>query len=269
MKKLIGLMIDCLAMAIPFSIIKPLLPRRLVFYGHLISDELNPVISSLYRYPARKDITRVVTLMKRCGYRFCSYNDYLRPERHDRRVLMTFDDGLKEIRTSVYPLLKSLDVPFMIFIMSAPFAKQSLPFSTCGTVSSAIFLTRDEVADLKKKGVAVGFHTRGHKKLSAKSGHRSAHEEIEVPAKHKSLLTKPYAFAYPFAAPEPYDEIDALAREKGFDIIFDTKGLRQADGAHIFRVSMDVRPGLPKVNPLIFNLKREVLVALLKGRRYR
>jgi peptidoglycan/xylan/chitin deacetylase (PgdA/CDA1 family) len=99
-------------------------PVKSVFpYHHIISDEEVPHISNLYPYKNTKEFKRDIDfLLKNFEpihpidlINFIDQHNRL-PE---RKFLLTFDDGFKEIYEVVAPILKSKGVPAIFFINPA------------------------------------------------------------------------------------------------------------------------------------------------------
>ncbi len=72
----------------------------------------------------------------------------------DKRVAITFDDGYRSVFTEAYPLLKSRQWPFTVFVNTAPIDKQS-----------TIHVSWDQLREMAAHGATIGNHTRNHNHL--------------------------------------------------------------------------------------------------------
>ena len=243
----------------PLRMWKSLLPDRIAFYGHVISDRNLPQ-GARYRYPGFRELEEFLANLRDLGYAFVSYPEFLAGG-GGRKALLSFDDGFAEIRSELHPYLKSRGIPYMVFILGQPCAEPGFvmePFHSLPLATKPAHLGRADIEALAADGVAIGYHTRTHFRVAQGTpvDDPRLRSELIPDAEVDSLLTRPKAFAYPFMAPRDFAPYDALLAEAGFKAFFDTKGMRDADGAHVFRVPMDLGVGQRGGNCLLANLKR-------------
>ncbi|MEQ1887033.1 MAG: polysaccharide deacetylase family protein, partial [Bryobacteraceae bacterium] len=102
------------------------------------------------------------------------------------RAALTFDDGLLNHYTAVYPLLRELDARATFFVPS-------------GLIGTPGQMTRAMIRELSAGGMSIGSHTVTHPALPALSL-REAHAELyESKAALEDLTGKPCAdLAYPY-----------------------------------------------------------------------
>ncbi len=267
LKLIAGKAVSFLVSIIPVRFAIRLLPRKICFFGHIISDDDLPA-GKRFRYPSFRELDEFIDLMRASGYDFVSYRDYLK--RDDRKkILLTFDDGLKEIYTRLHPYMMKKRIPYMIFVLTASFRDPAFITEEYKAISSrgtGNYLSREEAERLRSDGVDIGFHTDTHFRISdrAKASDEDFIEEIKIEDKYADIFTQPLAFAYPFAAPKKYKEFDAVLNRSGFVNIFDTRWWLNDDENHFSRWPMDIKnEKIECDNCMIFHIKKSVIRKLL------
>lgn len=153
----------------------------------------------------KKQITGLLDL----GYQFISYEDLVAYNNGEKKlknkvVLLTFDDGLAENYTTLFPIIKELNVPITINLIDAK-------------VGNNGYMNWDQIKEMYASGL-VSFHTHGKFHLKASevdtktcvenvlSAHKNIEENLD-----KTILK---VFTYPYGV---YDEekISTL-EEEGF-----------------------------------------------------
>ncbi len=91
-------------------------PKLMGCYYHLVADEKLPHVQNLIKY---KNVAQfeedMIFLSKK--FRFISYDDFLCGNyKKQKSLILTFDDGYKELFTMVYPILKKYNIPAIFFI---------------------------------------------------------------------------------------------------------------------------------------------------------
>lgn len=81
---------------------------------HLVNDVVQEHIKYLYGYKNTDRFKEDIDILLR-NYKSCSTDELLSCSRYDGFVL-TFDDGLSEIYTTVYPILRKKGVSAIFFI---------------------------------------------------------------------------------------------------------------------------------------------------------
>ena len=245
---------------IPFFLLQSVLPKRIIFYGHVISDNKHPAINR-YRYPTWNEFFKFINQMTLLGYVFVSFDEYLKDD-DNKKILLTFDDGFKEI-LDMHKKLKEKKIPYMIFFNQQD-AHEDI--QKLLDTEDNIFLSDNDLLKLKNENVFIGYH--GNKHLN----HISKIISIEIIEDNFSInkenfhyLSKPYSFAYPFGAPLNYKQINQyLNKNFGFTYFFDTKAKFGKDDNHFFRVSLDTSNQNISNSYIIDNIKFSVLKLILK-----
>lgn len=152
---------------------------------HSVSETVvDPVCPNNTLHPA--ELERLIADLLRSGYTFQTAIDAIRnPEK--RSVVLTFDDGLIDNYTVLFPILKKFNVPATLFITNR------------GDADPDNFLTRDHIREMSASGlIEFGGHTANHAVLNSVPP-EAAHREIQENFTWLSeqLDISPACFAYP------------------------------------------------------------------------
>jgi peptidoglycan/xylan/chitin deacetylase (PgdA/CDA1 family) len=135
-------------------------------------------------------------------------------------VLITFDDGYRDVLWHAAPVLHRLQMPAIEFVITDRIS---------GTDPS--FLTWPQLTRLEKLGVAIGSHTVTHPDLTSLS---SAQAWTELSASRRTIeqhLGHPVQwFAYPAGAEDA--RIVALVRQAGYVLAATTQPGTSEDASH-------------------------------------
>jgi peptidoglycan/xylan/chitin deacetylase (PgdA/CDA1 family) len=156
-------------------------------------------------------------------YRVVSLRDYLEAKRErrplpDYSVVLTFDDGYRNILTVAAPCLSERGLPASIFLITDRVReKPSLDLDLAWAPGDdEAYLTWDEVGELERsQALEFGSHTRSHPKLSLLSKREMELELVESRAAitdHSGSGS--VAFAYPYG--DYSDSVVAEARAAGY-----------------------------------------------------
>ena len=103
----------------------------------------------------------------------------------DRPVVLTFDDGYRDLYTAAYPVLRSHHFKAVAYIVS-------------GFVGSSVNVTSDQVLEMDANGIEIGAHTVSHADLTRQSGANLQHEVFDSKASLEALIGHPVLdFCYP------------------------------------------------------------------------
>lgn len=112
----------------------------------------------------------------------------------ERSIVITFDDGYKNIYEQAWPLLKEYDYPFTIFISTDSIDQRY-----------ANMLTWDQLREMKTQGVTIANHSSDHGHLATLMPTQEYLEEVRVNIAHaqsriqEELNIEPLKwFAYPY-----------------------------------------------------------------------
>jgi len=139
-----------------------------------------------------EDFRNQLQLLQREGWKFLSLAGYLqqltdRPLR-SRIVTVTFDDGWRDNWDFAVPILRELQIPATIFVVSG---------AMCG-VPDERRMTADQLSNLAASQIEVGAHTRTHPNLTTLSAQQLEQELAGSRRDLESVINRPVrTLAYP------------------------------------------------------------------------
>lgn len=213
--------------------------RHLAVLGyHSISDPSNAAQfrNEIYKHLSvpRAMFEKQMEYLRERGYEFFRFSDLLevrknkRPLPH-RAALIYFDDGYKDNYHNAYPILKRLNIPATVFVVTDCIdQKQILWDADVDPATAHIFLTWN---DLKAMGDVfdVGSHTVTHRKLTSLAKDE-VREEFEQSRKRIYEMTGKKTIALSYPKSRWNNEIRCMAEDVGFDFILaHGRGFRHSD----------------------------------------
>ncbi len=103
----------------------------------------------------------------------------------DRPVVLTFDDGYRDLYTTAYPILRAHHFKAVAYVVS-------------GFVNSPVNVTADQVLEMDANGIQIGAHTVSHADLTKLSGANLWHEVFDSKIALEALVGHPVLdFCYP------------------------------------------------------------------------
>jgi peptidoglycan/xylan/chitin deacetylase (PgdA/CDA1 family) len=128
-----------------------------------------------------------------------------------RPVLITFDDGYRDVLYHAEPVLRPLHMPATAFVISDRVSSRD-----------PSFLTWRELRDLERDGFAIGSHTVHHLNLTTL---RSAQARLELTQFRKTLEEHLGAPIYLFSCPAGAEDrtVVRLVRQAGYLLAFTTQ----------------------------------------------
>lgn len=82
---------------------------------HILSNENIPYIQPILSYKTPDEFREDIRFFSQY-FTIISYDEYLNQSRQPNQLLITFDDGYKELYTEVFPLLEKLKIPAIFFL---------------------------------------------------------------------------------------------------------------------------------------------------------
>lgn len=100
-----------------YNFLRPLYHKRVTgLLYHVVSYDDLPHVKHLFRYKNPKEFEEDLVELSRL-YEFISYDHLINKNSFSRNsIILTFDDGYKELYHEVYPILEKLKIPAVFFI---------------------------------------------------------------------------------------------------------------------------------------------------------
>ena len=136
------------------------------------------------------DFARQMDWLAANGYHPIDFNDlrgYLFGQGRlpDRPVVLTFDDGYRDLYTTAYPILRAHGFKAVSYVVS-------------GFVNSPVSVTSEQVLEMDAHGIQIGAHTVSHADLTKLSSANLWHEVHDSKTSLEGLLGHPVVdFCYP------------------------------------------------------------------------
>lgn len=136
-------------------------------------------------------------------------------------LVITFDDGYLDNYQNALPILKELEIPATIFVVSGK-VDSNEPFFWDKNMTEADAGVPLEKSVLEKLSqspfIEIGAHTVNHPRLSELSEDNQRKEILESKEQLEIFLNKPIkTFAYPFGSKTDFNiQTERLAKEAGF-----------------------------------------------------
>jgi peptidoglycan/xylan/chitin deacetylase (PgdA/CDA1 family) len=157
-------------------------------------------------------------------------------------VAITFDDGYRDNFTNAFPVLRSLDLPATIFLVS-------------GYVNSDWEkLSLLQILEMKKHSIDFGSHTVSHPVLRQVDYAMAVQEIVGSKERLEWLLgDRIRYFAYPLGKREHFsEEVKSIVRQAGYDAAFCTENGNVEPGGDPFEVP---RIGIRNVPLFVFKTR--------------
>lgn len=104
----------------------------------------------------------------------------------DRPIVLTFDDGYRDMYTTAYPILRAHGFKAVAYVVS-------------GFVNSPVSVTADQVLEMDANGIQIGAHSVSHADLTRLSSDNLRHEVFDSKAALEALVGHPVLdFCYPY-----------------------------------------------------------------------
>lgn len=181
---------------------------------HSVSDGKTPISATTLNFENQ------MAFLKESGARVIGLKEFLDPkERRLRGVLITFDDGLKDVFLNALPILKKYNFPAVIFINPSLLGKKA-DFATREEDKNREICLLSDLRQLEENGVAIANHGYSHRQLAGLSGSEAVSEYKKTFDFIKENFHKnayPNVFVFPKGAKNK--EVENLLRAAGAEIL--------------------------------------------------
>ncbi len=159
-------------------------------------------IKGLYVEP--KTFEKHIKLLKKLGYSFITYHDYINHAHNTayfkKKIMITLDDGYEDNYTNLFPILKKHKVPAHIFMITGAIGKKN--FTEGGWDREKVeedMLTETQIIEMNKSGlVFFGSHCVDHKPITVFTDEERLIQLVESKERLETLLSTPIdMFAFP------------------------------------------------------------------------
>jgi peptidoglycan/xylan/chitin deacetylase (PgdA/CDA1 family) len=164
--------------------------------------------------------------LARSGFRTLSLGDAARSlssggSLPERAVVITFDDGYRNVYTHAFPVLARHGFTATVFLVSDFVDRPGLHAPPELHAPRLPFLTSSEIHEMLRHGIEMGAHTVSHADLSAVPLDDAVREVVDSKQRLEDLVGRAITtFAYPFGRYTP-DVRDAVSRS--FDCAVSTR----------------------------------------------
>ena len=129
-------------------------------------------------------------------------------------VLLTFDDGYVDVKQFALPILRALDLPAALFLVSGAMGDANR-WDSDGVLAGREVLTWEDAAALPDAGVTLGAHTVSHARLTDVEPERAEHEIRGSRAQLEEGLGPIRHFSYPYG--KTSESLAEIVAADGFD----------------------------------------------------
>lgn len=171
-----------------------------VLMYHSISENRSGNVHPYYEQHTTPDMfEKQMRFLYENNYKVISLEDiynvaHENPDVNSKYVVITFDDGYKDVFHSAFPVMKKYDFTATVFL-AVDYVGKTLNDKDC--------LNWSEIERLGAQGIRFGSHTLSHAQLIELDDNQLRWELEESKRILENRLGKPvYAFAYPYAFPE-------------------------------------------------------------------
>jgi peptidoglycan/xylan/chitin deacetylase (PgdA/CDA1 family) len=187
---------------------------------HRIAADGPPELKRYRTTPEALD--RQLTMLRREGFHAITLDEWrwhllTRNPLPGRPVMITFDDGYRDVLTDAWPILRRHGMTATVFVVA----------DTVGTVAvwdaghgdPASLLSRDEIRVLRDQGVSFGAHGASHRRLTGLLAEDLVNEGIRSRVMLESCLEERVAtLAYPYGDQD--GAVRSAMRDCGYDVGF-------------------------------------------------
>jgi len=187
----------------------------LLTYHHVGEPPPGAPVRGLYVTPDQ--FAWQLNWLRKQGARFVTCRDLLAPGQPDPapRVVVTFDDGHRDVYDRAFPVLRKLGVPAVVFPVVGDLGKSGVVWPEAEDQSPMTLITEAQVREMAGAGIEFGSHLWDHvhaNRLDAAALRKQLEQSRNRLA--DLLGAPPLAVAYPYGAYN--EEVVAAAARAGY-----------------------------------------------------
>ena len=143
------------------------------------------------------DFEKQISFLKKNKYISIYTNEI--NEKLKNQIILTFDDGYKDIITDVLPILKKYNFKAICFIVSNQIGKNNIWDQNQKNYNKKELMNKNDINEWLKNGMLIGSHTQNHADLTKLEGIKLKNE-IENSKKflEETFATQVKDFCYPY-----------------------------------------------------------------------
>ena len=140
-----------------------------IFSYHSISDDKCPLSTDT------KDFEKHLSYLKKNNYNSIFFDEISNTNK--KKIIMTFDDGYKDLISNCLPLLKKYNFKAICFLVSDKIGKINDWDEDNNNIKTKKIMDKSDIHIWIKNGMKIGSHSKNHKKLT-KIDHDELSNEI-------------------------------------------------------------------------------------------
>jgi peptidoglycan/xylan/chitin deacetylase (PgdA/CDA1 family) len=178
---------------------------------HNTGNTLSPGLNNY----SPKRLKRLLEDLISAGYNFMPLGEYIRPDRGNMEVAITFDDGYDSFYEYAWPILTENKIPATVFIPYGFIGKRAT-WDYAGWLLGIHHMSREQIKEIAASGIEIGSHGYSHVDLTGLL-ERGLKLELERSKKGLEDLTgnEVRYLSYPFGR---YNRIiEGTAAEYGYE----------------------------------------------------
>lgn len=137
----------------------------ILMYHHCAELPPDAIMRGLYVSP--RQFAWQMDWLSRRNLHFCSFGDLEKPAPAGRiRVMITFDDGLRDVYENAWPILAERRIPAVVFPVVGDIGKSGVVWTENKDKSPQTLMTESQIREMTAGGIEFGSHLWEHRKAS-------------------------------------------------------------------------------------------------------
>ncbi|MEO7385849.1 MAG: polysaccharide deacetylase family protein [Gammaproteobacteria bacterium] len=168
----------------------------ILMYHHCARLPPDAVMRGLYVTP--RQFAWQMDWLRRRNVRFCTFADLQRPSA-EPRVMITFDDGLRDVYENAFPVLAERRIPAVVFPVVGDIGKSGVVWSENKDKSPQSLMSEAQIREMSDAGTEFGSHLWEHRKAS-RLAPADLRQQLVRSREHLSRITgrETASIAYPY-----------------------------------------------------------------------